>query len=405
MSLDVFRVSKQFCAGCQFCLDQLAPTRYCGLEEVLLFSIFILRSVGRRSSTAMSTPKSTRQWLLAEKPIDLPVLEGPSQTFKLETADIPALQDDQVLIKTLYLSNDPAQRGWISRDINPDRLYAVPVKLNTPMHPYALCQVVQSKSASVKEGTMVLAAPGWTEYAVLDAKAVQPTPDLPGGLNITHYLGALGGTGLTAYYGLKVVAEAGPSDRVVISGAAGATGSMAVQIAKNFIGCKRVVGIAGSDEKCRWVESLGADKCLNYKKSTFKQDLIKETEGFVDVYFDNVGGDILDLMFTRMAKAGRIAACGAISSYIKSASQQDGLKNWFEVISMRIQIRGFIVTDYMSKRGEVLDIFRKAIEDGKLDIGAKSEQVVPAKFEDIPKVWMKLFEGSNTGKLITAIQQ
>jgi NADPH-dependent curcumin reductase CurA len=104
------------------------------------------------------------------------------------------------------------------------------------MHAYALCQVVQSKSASVKEGTMVLAAPGWTEYAVLDAKAVRPTPDLPGGLNITHYLGALGGTGLTAYYGLKVVAEAEPSDRVVISGATGATGSMAVQIAKTFIG-------------------------------------------------------------------------------------------------------------------------------------------------------------------------
>jgi NADPH-dependent curcumin reductase CurA len=110
-------------------------------------------------------------------------------------------------------------------------------------------------------------------------------------------------------------------------------------------------------------------------------------------------------MFTRMAKGGRIAACGAISSYNKSASKQDGLKNWFDVISMRIQIRGFIVTDYLSKRGKVLDIFRKAIEDGKLDIGAESEQVVPARFEDIPKVWIKLFEGSNLGKLVTAIQQ
>jgi NADPH-dependent curcumin reductase CurA len=353
----------------------------------------------------MSSPISTRQWLLAEKPTDLPVLDGPSQTFRLETKDLPAVEDDQVLVKILYLSNDPAQRGWISKEIDPDRLYTIPVKLNTPMHARALCEVVESKSTRIKKGMMILAAPGWTEYAVLDAKAVQPAPDLPGGLNITHYLGALGGTGLTAYYGLKIVAEAEASDRVVVSGAAGATGSMVVQIAKKLIGCKRVIGIAGSDEKCRWVESLGADVCLNYKKSTFQGDLIKETDGFIDVYFDNVGGEILDLMLTRMAKGGRIAACGAISNYNKSASKQDGLKNWFEVISMRIQIRGFIVTDYLSKRAEVLDIFRKAIEDRRLNINAESEQVVPAKFDEIPKVWMKLFEGSNTGKLVTAVQQ
>ena len=348
--------------------------------------------------------QSTRQWLLAEKPTDLPVLDGPSQTFKLETKSLPSLQDDQVLLKILYLSNDPAQRGWISKDIKPDRLYTAPVKVNTPMHARALCEVVESKSATVRKGTTVLAAPGWTQYAVLDAKAVQPAPDLPGDLKITHYLGALGGTGLTAYYGLKIIAEAAPSDSVVVSGAAGATGSMVVQIDKKLIGCKRVIGIAGSDEKCRWVESLGADKCLNYKKPSFREDLIKETDGFVDVYFDNVGGEILDLMFTRMAKYGRIAACGAISNYNTSSSKLDGLKNWFEVISMRIQIRGFIVTDYLSKRAEVLDIFRKAIEEGKLDIGAQSEQVVSAKFEEIPKVWMKLFEGTNTGKLVTALQ-
>jgi len=350
-------------------------------------------------------PQSTRQWVLAEKPTDLAVLDGPHQTFRLETKDLPALQDDQLLVRVRYISNDPAQRGWISKDIKADRLYTAPVELNTPMHARSLCEVVESKSAAFKPGAMILAAPGWTEYAVLDAKAVAPAPDLPGGLNITHYLGALGGTGLTAYYGLKIIAEATASDTVAVSGAAGATGSMVVQIAKKLIGCKRVIGMAGSDEKCRWVESLGADICLNYKKSTFKEDLIKETNGFVDVYFDNVGGEILDLMFTRMARYGRIAACGAISSYNTSASKQDGLKNWFEVIMMRIQIRGFIVTDYLPKRAEALGIFRKAIEEGKLDIGAENEQVVPAKFEDIPKVWMMLFEGSNRGKLVTALQQ
>jgi len=352
----------------------------------------------------MSAPKSSQQWLLANKPTDLPQLDGPSQTFKLENKDLPSLEDDQVLVKTLYLSNDPAQRGWISNDIPADRLYTVPVKVGTPMHARGIVEVVESKSSSLKKGALGLANVGWTEYSVQDAKAVTPTPDLPGGLSITHYLGALGMTGLTAYYGIKVVAETQASDTVVISGAAGATGSMAVQIAKKLIGSKRVVGIAGSDEKCRWVESIGADVCLNYKKSSFKEDVIKETDGFIDVYFDNVGGDILDLMFTRMAKGGRIAACGAISNYNTSASKQSGLKNWFEVISMRIQIRGFIVTDYLSHRGEVLDIFREALEDGKLKIGDESEQVVPGKFEDIPKTWMKLFEGTNTGKLVTKIE-
>lgn len=352
----------------------------------------------------MSSPQSTRQWLLVNKPTDLPELDGLSPTFKLETKDLPSLQDGQVLVKTLYLSNDPAQRGWISKDINPDRLYTVPVAVNTPMHARGLVEVIESKSSSLKKGDKALGSIGWTEYSVQDATALRLAADLPGGLSITHYLGALGGTGLTAYYGLKIVSEATASDTVVVSGAAGATGSMVVQIAKKMIGCKRVIGIAGSDEKCKWVESLGADVCVNYKKSSFKEDLIKASNGFADVYFDNVGGEILDFMFTRMAQGGRIAACGAISNYNTSSSKQAGLKNWFEVISMRIQIRGFIVTDYLSQAGEVIGLFRKAIEEGKLNIGAENEQVVSGSFEDIPKTWMKLFEGANTGKLVTQIQ-
>lgn len=142
--------------------------------------------------------------------------------FKLETKDLPALQDGQVKVKALHFSNDPAQRSWISKDINPDRLYTAPVKLNTPMHAYALCEVIESKSDSIQKGATVLAAPGWIEFAVLDAEAVQPVSELPGGLSITHYLGALGVTGLTAYYGLKIVVEASASDSVVASGAAGA---------------------------------------------------------------------------------------------------------------------------------------------------------------------------------------
>ncbi len=137
---------------------------------------------------------------------------------------------------------------------------------------------------------------------MLSAEECQPCEEIPG-LSVTHYLGAFGMPGITAYYGTKVVARAGEGegDTVVVSGAAGAVGSMVVQIAKKMLGCKRVIGIAGSEEKCRWVESLGADVCLNYKKASFKEDLFRETEGFVEVFFDNVGTYISELSFLLQA--------------------------------------------------------------------------------------------------------
>jgi NADPH-dependent curcumin reductase CurA len=346
-------------------------------------------------------PTSARSWVLANKPEGLPVLDGANATFKLEIRDLPELKDGQVLLKTLFLSNDPAQRGWIDPFIKPERLYTTPVKVNTPMHSRGIAEVVESKSSELPKGSIVTGSVGWSEYVVLDAKTCNPIAELPGGLSMTHYLGALGLTGMTAWYGLKVISEAKESDVVVVSGAAGATGSMVVQFAKKVIGCKTVIGIAGSAAKCKWVESLGADKCLNYKDSNFKDELIKATPDYADVYFDNVGGEILDFMITRMAKYGRIAACGAIADY--NSSQSMGLRNWFEVITMRLQIKGFIVTDYLPHAAEMIGIFKKAITEGKLSVGNENEHVVDTKFEDVPKTWLTLFEGGNTGKLVTKI--
>ncbi|RMX86478.1 hypothetical protein D0869_03066 [Hortaea werneckii] len=349
---------------------------------------------------------TTRQWILAQKPSDLPKLEGPDATFKLKETELPPLNDNEVLVKTAYLSNDPAHLGWISPGIDANRLYTAPVKEGTAMHARALAEVVESKSSNFKKGDWVLASTGWSEYANVPAATTQPAPELPGGLSKTHYLGALGLTGLTAYMGLVEVVRTTKDDIVVVSGAAGATGSMCVQICKHILGCKKVVGMAGSDEKCKWVESLGADKCINYKSPTFQQDLdaaLPGPEGWANVYFDNVGGEILDLMLKRMARYGRIAACGAISNYNNSPDKTLGIKNWFEVISMRLEIRGFIVIDHLSKAGEALDKFKKALADGKLQVEG-GEQIVKASFEEIPKTWMQLFSGSNTGKLITALQ-
>ena len=350
----------------------------------------------------MSVPTSTHQWILQNKPTNLPVLSSPDSTFKKITTQLPPLADNQVLVKVLYISNDPAQRGWISKFANPDRLYVPPVDQGACMRSNGIGQVVDSRVSSLPKGTLVTAGTGWAEYAILNAKACNPIKEVPG-IAITHFLGALGLTGLTAYFGLREVARAGPEDTVVVSGAAGATGSMVVQIAKKMLRCKRVIGMAGSDDKCRWVESLGADVCLNYKKETFKKDLVKVTEGYVDVYFDNVGGEILDLMLRRMARNGRVAACGAISAYNKSVP--DGLKNFAEVISMRIEIKGFIVLDFLAqgKGPAVLQELVDAVQAGTITINDQHETIVSTDFDHVPETWMKLFQGANTGKLITKL--
>ena len=267
-----------------------------------------------------------------------------------------------------------------------------------------VAEVLDSTSSKFAKGDLVLASIGWADYIVVDAAKVERKIDKVPGLSETQFLGALGSTGLTALYGIRDVARATAEDNVVVvSGAAGATGSMVVQIAKHILGCKRVIGMAGDDAKCRWVESLGADVCLNYKENDFKEKLIKETPEYVEVYYDNVGGDILDLMLTRMKRHGRVAACGAITQYNKG--DKDGLKNWFEVISNRIEIKGFIIFDFLNQGkgpGAVAELLQ-AFKDGKIKLGNENETIVDTKFEDVPKTWMRLFEGKNTGKLITRL--
>ncbi|KAL3469900.1 hypothetical protein BJX99DRAFT_240396 [Aspergillus californicus] len=346
-------------------------------------------------------PSSTQQWLLNAKPTGPIILEGQNPTFKLTSTPLPKPTASQAVLKTLMLSNDPAQRTWISASADPDRMYMPPIQEGSPMGAFALAEVIESGSPSeLPVGSIVLASPGWSEYSVRDIKGLQTVQPIEG-LDLGHFLGCFGFTGLTAYYGIKEVVKATSEDTVVVSGAAGATGSMVVQIAKKILGCKRVIGIAGTDEKCRWVEKLGADVCINYKKDSFEQDLIRETPGYVEVYFDNVGGNILDLMFSRMKRHGRIAACGAISSYNSSEPVQ--FKNFFEITSNRLHIHGLIVLDYIHKFSDVVGELVQAWKEGKIIVDDSLQTVVETKFEGVPNVWMKLFEGANTGKLCTKI--
>lgn len=346
---------------------------------------------------------ATKQWLLKDHPQGLPTYKGSNPTFELAEKELPALQDGQVLVKVQYFSNDPAQRGWIDYYPDESRLYVPAIHKGEVMQAFSLAEVIESKADNIKKGDIVSGATGWSQYSIQYAKAVRVVEPLPNNLPITHYLGALGMTGLTAYSGLIEVAKATKNDVVVVSGAAGATGSMVVQIAKKILGCKRVIGIAGGPKKCEWVKKLGADECVDYKSADFQEQLAKATPQFASVYFDNVGGDILDFMLTRMAEGGRVAACGAISNYnAKDGEQGERLSNWFQVISMRLHIRGFIVLDHAAKFGQIQQEFRKALSEGKLDI-TEGEHVVDTRFEDVPGTWLKLFEGANTGKLVTKL--
>lgn len=355
----------------------------------------------------MSLPSSTKQWILQHKARENAVLGSSNEsTFKLVEKPLPSqLESGQVLVQVVALSNDPAQRTWISANIDKARLYVPPVEEGDVMRAGALGKIIASESKTLQVGkhAVLMGVGGWTEYVVTNEKSVRPVEDLPGGLSRTHYLGALGTTGLTAYFGIKDVCQAKKDDVVVVSGAAGATGSMVVQIAKHVIGCKKVIGIAGGAEKCKWVESIGADVCLDYKASNLWNRLKEETPDFVNVYFDNVGGEILDQMLTRMARHSTIAACGAISQYNRDG-EPIGIKNWFEIVSNRINVKGFIVLDFLDRLAEGMQALREAVVKGQIKIGEDSETVVPTKFDEVPNTWIKLFEsGGKQGKLITKL--
>ncbi|KAJ5808134.1 hypothetical protein N7474_009403 [Penicillium riverlandense] len=332
----------------------------------------------------MSLPTQSLQWVLHEKPHGEPALGGDNPTFALNKAKIPALKDGQILLKTLYLSNDPAQRSWISPLAQAERLYLPPVQVGQPMASMGIAEVVDSRSPDVKTGSLVTGMPNWTEYSIDEAKnvdVIEPQAGLP----VTHFLGALGLPGFTAYYALTQIVKATAKDAIVVSGAAGAVGNMVVQIAKKMIGCRKVIGIAGTDDKCRWVEKLGADVCLNYKSSSFKQELTQETEGFVEVYF------------------AHSFSCGTISNYNRD-DDIIGLKNFYEVITMRLQILGFINIDWIDHLSEVRAILVDEWKKGNIIIGDESEMVIDTDFADIPRTWMLLYSGGNTGKLVTKVK-
>ncbi|KAF8532417.1 hypothetical protein JB92DRAFT_2842640 [Gautieria morchelliformis] len=322
----------------------------------------------------MAIPTHTKAWILQNKPETAVNFSSTGDaTFALKTLEIPPLvPEDSLLVKIIWISNDPAQRGWIQKGMDPKRSYSRPVEEGEIMPSRALAQVivVGGLSDTHKEADIVLTSTGWAEYSVVKKAASQVINPIPG-VPLSAFLGPLGHPGLTAYWGLVDVLKIQAGETIIVSGAAGAVGNVVVQLAKNVFGAKKVVAIVGSNDKAEYVRSLGADVALNYKSPQFEKELTEATPGYSEIFFDNVGGHILHLVLTRLKRHGRIAACGAISNY--------------------------------KHRPEGLQALISALEENKLMVKGGETVVEVSGLEDIPKVWHRLFEGKNQGKLLTKL--
>ncbi|KAI2627797.1 NAD(P)-binding protein [Hypoxylon sp. NC1633] len=333
---------------------------------------------------------------LAERPTGDIV---PGKTFKLVETDAPTaedLKDGQILIETLYMSMDPAMRGWLSES----RSYVAPLPIGERMRGLVVARVLASKSAKAKEGELGLVRSGWTEVAVVD-ESLFSVVDLPRGAKITDALGAIGMTGMTAYVGLKHIGQPQPGETVVVSGAAGATGLVAGQICK-IRGC-RVVGIAGSDDKCEMlVRELGFDLALNYRSPGFRDDFVKATPDYIDVFWDNVGGEILEVALDRAAAKARFVMCGAISGYNNKGASTKGVRNLTQVVKQRIRMEGFIApSDFADDFPEARQQLGAWLSEGKIK---RKETIVKGGIRAADTVIGDLFSGKNVGKLVLEVK-
>jgi hypothetical protein len=338
----------------------------------------------------MSASQQNHQIRLAKRPEGLP----DASVFEATTQAIPEPGDGEVLVRVIYLSLDPAMRGWM----NDQRSYIPPVNLGDVMRGLTVGEVVTSKADGFAPGDLVSGTQGWQQYAVAKAKDLHK---LPAGLPLPLFLGPLGMTGLTAYFGLLDIGRPKEGETVLISGAAGAVGSVVGQIAK-IKGC-RVVGTAGSDEKCTWLlDEVGFDAAINYKTAgPGVEGLIAALKAAcprgVDIYFDNVGGDMLDAAFAFLNKGARIPLCGGISQY--NAKETRGPKNYLSLLVNRARMEGFVIFDFADRYDEALQELGQWVAEGKI----KQRYDIVDGLENAPAALLRLFDGSNKGKLMVKV--
>lgn len=335
--------------------------------------------------------RTNKVWRLMHRP------EGEIRQGDLQFRDepLPALKDGEVLVRTVYLSVDPTNRIWMS-DVDQ---YMPPVGVGDVMRAGVLGVVEDSKNAGFAVGDVVQGLGGYQLYTAANGAFLNKVP-AGTGLPLTAFMSVLGFTTLTAYFGLLEVGQPKAGETVVVSTAAGAVGSMVVQMAK-LKGC-RVVGLTSTDEKCRWVTSdLGADACINYKKENVLEALRRHCPKGIDVYFENVGGEILDAALTLINFKGRIPVCGLISTYndMYGDHRVPGPTMFRNILMKRVRVEGFIVSDFAPRFGEAMAEIAQWVSAGKL----KWKVDIVDGLENAPQALARLFSSGNMGKLLVKV--
>jgi NADPH-dependent curcumin reductase len=336
------------------------------------------------------TIKVNRQWRLVSRPVGL-IAES---DFEWTQEPRPTLKEGQILIRNIYLSLDPTNRGWLTEGEN----YLPPVATGEVMRGIGIGVVEQSRNANFPESTLVQGFLGWQDYAVTDGTNLFELPKNPS-IPLTADLGLFGFIGMTAYFGLLDIGKPKVGETLVVSGAAGAVGSLVGQIGK-IKGC-RVVGIAGSEEKCRWLrDELGFDAAINYKTESVLESLQQHCPDGIDVYFENVGGEILDAVLSLINLRSRIVLCGLISQY-NATEPVPGPHNFINIIFKRVRLEGFLVLDYFDRAQEALADLSQWYAQGKI----KYRVDVIEGLKNAPRVFNKLFDGTNQGKLVIKVSE
>jgi NADPH-dependent curcumin reductase CurA len=333
-------------------------------------------------------PSKSLEIRLASRPDGWPTAEN----FELAEAEVPRPADGQVLVRNLVMSVDPYMRGRM----NDVKSYAPPFAVGEPLAGGVVGEVVESRSAALEVGDVVVHNLGWREYAALDARyATKADLSLaPAGA----YLGVLGMPGLTAYAGLVEVAAFRPGDTVFVSGAAGAVGSVVGQVAR-LKGAKRVIGSAGSAEKvAHLVADLGFDAAFNYKDGPVREQLAAAAPDGIDVYFDNVGGEHLEAAISELTVHGRVAVCGMISVY-NDTDPTPAPRNLSQIIGKRLTIRGMLVGDHTELREQFVAEVGGWLAEGKL----RYQETVVAGLANAPAAFIGMLRGENTGKMLVTV--
>jgi NADPH-dependent curcumin reductase len=329
-----------------------------------------------------------RQWLLARRP------DGAIQhsDFDFVETDVPTPSEGQVVVRNLMLSCDPTQRGWIARDT-----YLPAVKIGEVVRSLGAGRIVASNTPDFAVGDIVSGLVGWQDYVAMHPKG--QLNKLPPGAPLEMAMSVLGLTGLTAYFGLLDVGRPVAGETVVVSGAAGATGSVVGQIAK-IKGC-RAIGIAGGAEKCRWLtDEAGFDAAIDYKSEDVAARLKALCPKGIDIFFDNVGGDVLDAALARLALRGRVVLCGGIAQY-NATEPAPGPKNYLNLVVQRGRMEGFIILDYLPRAGEAVGALAGWVQSGKL----RYKVDVQHGLENAPATLRRLFDGRNDGKQLLRVAE